>query len=86
MPHTLAAATSRRTLDVGATRFDYVSLAAVLERDGGTSRTLPYALRVVVENIARHEPRLGAKRRGARRASRDGRKAKPSRCRSRCRA
>ena len=50
---------SRRTLDVGATRFAYVSLADVLELRGGDAAHLPYALRVVVENIARHEPRLG---------------------------
>jgi aconitate hydratase len=50
---------SRRTLDVGSTRLAYVSIDAVIAAHGGDATRLPYALRVIVENVARNAPRLG---------------------------
>jgi aconitate hydratase len=45
---------TRRTLDVEGTRYDYFSLHEAAERYGDISR-LPYSLKVLLENLLRHE-------------------------------
>ena len=48
-----------RTLSVGTREFRYCSIAAALATDGGDAATLPYCLRVLVENVARHQGAIG---------------------------
>jgi aconitate hydratase len=45
---------ARTTLDVGGRQYEYFSLAA-LERGGLQVNRLPYSLRILLENLLRHE-------------------------------
>ncbi len=45
---------TRRTLTVGGQSYDYFSLKAASEQIGDISR-LPYSMKVVLENLLRHE-------------------------------
>jgi aconitate hydratase len=55
MPHpTLDSLKTRRTLDVAGTPYDYYSLAAAAEELGDLSR-LPHTLKILLENLLRHE-------------------------------
>jgi aconitate hydratase len=49
-----------RTLDSGDDRARYASVADAIAQAGGDAAALPYCLRVLVENIARHRPDTGA--------------------------
>src|SRR5438552_1119134 len=49
-----------RSLAVGTTPVRYVCVAAALAPLGGSRDALPYSLRILVENVARHQGRLGA--------------------------
>ena len=46
---------ARRTLKVGAKSYDYYALAAVAEAGLGDIARLPYSLKVLLENLLRHE-------------------------------
>jgi aconitate hydratase len=46
---------TRRTLDVGGRSYDYFSLAAAAEGGLGDISRLPFSLKVLLENLLRHE-------------------------------
>ena len=46
---------TRRTLEVGSARYDYFSLAAAAEAGLGDISRLPFSLKVLLENLLRHE-------------------------------
>ena len=46
---------TRRTLDVGGKRYDYYSFEAAQEAGLGDVSRLPYSLKVLLENLLRHE-------------------------------
>src|SRR5262245_42355552 len=50
---------SRRTLEIGGRRVHYPSLAAAIASRGTDVSRLPFSVRVLAENVARHAPRLG---------------------------
>jgi len=51
---------TRRTLNVGGKEYDYYSIKAAEERIGDVSR-LPYTLKVLLENLLRHEDGVSVK-------------------------
>ena len=55
----VAPAASWHTLSVGTREFRYCGIAAALAAHGGEVTTLPYCLRVLVENVARHQDATG---------------------------
>ena len=46
---------TRRTLDVDGRRYDYFSLSAAAEAGIGNISRLPFSLKVLLENLLRHE-------------------------------
>jgi aconitate hydratase len=50
---------SRLTLDVGSRRFIYYSLSAAQSNGAGALSELPYSLKVLAENLLRHEDGVG---------------------------
>ncbi len=46
---------ARRTLEVGARRYDYYALDAIAQAGLGDIARLPYSLKVLLENLLRHE-------------------------------
>ena len=70
----------RKTLAVGAQNYTYYSLPALQEKVGGKVQQLPYSLKVLLENLARHEDGVAVRADDIRAFAQWDPKRQPDRC------